>query len=177
MIVVDRVRVTDRTHAKQSPASSQDRCCSTSPQKKFTWRIILRTGLTILVRSRSLAAISCSIGVKRKKFSRLTTVTSNRGVAKLLELQRCIKPAKAATENEDTGLVASHDSSRKRAILTRRALSKDAAPQRLYAKRSARAGAVRLTTMLGRDSRAACAADRRRKFPRCGRVQHDSDAR
>ena len=47
--------------------------------EEFTWRIILRTGLTMLVRSRSLAAISCSIGVKRKKFSRFTTVTSNRG--------------------------------------------------------------------------------------------------
>ena len=52
---------------------------STSPQKKFTRRIIFRTGLTMLVKSRSLAAISCNIGVKRKKFSRLTTVTSKRG--------------------------------------------------------------------------------------------------
>src|SRR6266568_501493 len=44
---------------------------STSPQKKFTWRIILRTGLTMFVKSRSLAAISCNMGVNRKKFSRL----------------------------------------------------------------------------------------------------------
>ena len=36
----------------------------------------LRIGLTIVVISRSLAATSCSIGVNRKKFSRLTSVIS-----------------------------------------------------------------------------------------------------
>src|SRR5882724_9484784 len=49
---------------------------STSPAKKSTWRSILRTGLTMFMMSRSLAAISCSIGVKRKKLSRFTSVTS-----------------------------------------------------------------------------------------------------
>ena len=38
-----------------------------------------RTGFTMWVTSRSLAATSCSIGVKRKKLSRLTIVTSTFG--------------------------------------------------------------------------------------------------
>ena len=44
-------------------------------------------------------------------------------------------------------------------------------------ERSVQAGAIRRATMLGRDSRAECEAVRRRKFPRCDRVQHDSDVR
>src|SRR5438093_4812553 len=48
----------------------------TSASKKFVWRSILRIGLTMVVMSRSLAATSWSMGVNRKKFSRLTSVIS-----------------------------------------------------------------------------------------------------
>ena len=78
MIVFERVRVPIES-VRNRDALFAKSILSTSPQKKFTCRIILRTGLTMFVRSRSLAAISCSIGVNRKKFSRLTTVTSNCG--------------------------------------------------------------------------------------------------
>src|SRR5215831_10928795 len=53
---------------------------ATSPSKKLTRCSSLRMGLTMCVMSRSLAATSCSIGVKRKKFSRLTSVRSTSGV-------------------------------------------------------------------------------------------------
>ena len=49
---------------------------STSPWKKCTRRSSLRIGLAMWARSRSLAATSWSIGVNRKKLSRLTNVIS-----------------------------------------------------------------------------------------------------
>src|SRR5262249_22994535 len=76
-------------------------------------------------------------------------------VPKLFELQRCVKPAKAATENEDTGFV------------THRNRVKG---------HSAPVGVIRLTTMPGMGSRGECEAVQRHKFPICDPVRSDLDA-
>ncbi len=45
------------------------------PIKVFTRARSLRSGFTIVLISRSLAATSCSMGVNKKKLSRVTNVT------------------------------------------------------------------------------------------------------
>ena len=60
------------------------------------------------VMSRSLAATSCSIGVKRKKLSRLTSVistSSRRGAA--LQMQRRVDAAEPAAEHQNPCSVTS----------------------------------------------------------------------
>ena len=62
-----------------------------------------RSGLTMWVMSTSLAATSCSIGVKRKKLSRLTSVisTSCGRAEPSFELTGRVDAAKAAAKNHD----------------------------------------------------------------------------
>src|SRR5690348_4937726 len=101
----------------------------------------------MLVKSRSLAAISCSIGVNRKKFSRLTTVTSKRESFRFSNSSAAYSPPNPPPR-----------------ISTRVFLS-------LMRERYVRGELVRLVTRLGRDIRLGCEAGRRRQSQKRGRDQ------
>ena len=82
----------------------------TCPSKNATFFSSLRTGFTILVRSRSPAATSCSIGVKRKKFSLLINVisTSARAAKLFFKFERRVKARESPANNYDSLFLAHH---------------------------------------------------------------------